>query len=93
MKKLFLLLIFFGYLSAEINWSDPNECKLPDHSIFVNKIISNMTLEQKVGQIIMPEINSITPEEAKIFFLGTILNGGGGYPCLLYTSPSPRDRG
>ena len=86
MKKLFLLLIFFGYLSAEINWSDPNECKLPDHSIFVNKIISNMTLEQKVGQIIMPEINSITPEEAKIFFLGTILNGGGGYPNQIKNS-------
>ena len=86
MKKLFFLLIFFGYLSAEINWSDPNECKLPDHSIFVNKIISNMTLEQKVGQIIMPEINSITPEEAKIFFLGTILNGGGGYPNQIKNS-------
>ena len=86
MKKLFFLLMFFGYLSAEINWSDPNECKLPDHSIFVNKIISNMTLEQKVGQIIMPEINSITPEEAKIFFLGTILNGGGGYPNQIKNS-------
>ena len=86
MKKLFFLLIFFGYLSAEINWSDPNECKLPDHSIFVNKIISNMTLEQKVGQIIMPEINSITPEEAKNFFLGTILNGGGGYPNQIKNS-------
>ena len=86
MKKLFFLLIFFGYLPAEINWSDPNECKLPDHSIFVNKIISNMTLEQKVGQIIMPEINSITPEEAKIFFLGTILNGGGGYPNQIKNS-------
>ena len=86
MKKLFFLLIFFGYLPAEINWSDPNECKLSDHSIFVNKIISNMTLEQKVGQIIMPEINSITPEEAKIFFLGTILNGGGGYPNQIKNS-------
>lgn len=86
MKKLFFLLIFFSYISAEINWSDPNECKLPDHSIFVNKIISNMTLEQKVGQIIMPEINSITPEEAKIFSLGTILNGGGGYPNQIKNS-------
>ena len=39
-----------------------------------------MTLEQKVCQIIMPEINSVTPEQAKIFHFGTILNGGGGFP-------------
>ena len=39
-----------------------------------------MTLEQKVGQIIMPEINSVTPEEAKKYYFGTILNGGGGFP-------------
>ena len=39
-----------------------------------------MTLEQKVGHIIMPEINSVTPEEVKKFQFGTILNGGGGFP-------------
>ena len=39
-----------------------------------------MTLEQKVGQIIMPEINSITPDDAKKYHFGTILNGGGGFP-------------
>ena len=39
-----------------------------------------MTLEQKVGQIIMPEINSISPAQVKKFQLGTILNGGGGFP-------------
>ena len=39
-----------------------------------------MTLEQKVGQIIMPEINSITADEVKKFYIGTILNGGGGFP-------------
>ena len=39
-----------------------------------------MTLEQKIGQIIMPEINSITADEVKKFYIGTILNGGGGFP-------------
>ena len=39
-----------------------------------------MSLEQKVGQIIMPEINSVTPDDAKKYFFGTILNGGGGFP-------------
>ena len=39
-----------------------------------------MTLEQKVGHVIMPEINSVTPEEVKKYQFGTILNGGGGFP-------------
>ena len=43
-------------------------------------MISKMSLEQKIGQIIMPEINSITIEQVKKFHLGTILNGGGGFP-------------
>jgi beta-glucosidase len=33
-----------------------------------------MTLEQKVGQIIMPDIDEVTPAEAKAYQLGTFLN-------------------
>ena len=80
MKKLFLLIVFCSFLSAEIDWSDSNDCELPNHSNFVNEMISKMSLEQKIGQIIMPEINSITIEQVKKFHLGTILNGGGGFP-------------
>ena len=54
MKKLFLLIVFCSFLSAEIDWSDSNDCELPNHSNFVNKMISKMSLEQKIGQIIMP---------------------------------------
>jgi len=39
-----------------------------------------MTLEQKVGQIIMPDIDEVTPAEAKAYQLGTFLNGGGKFP-------------
>ena len=39
-----------------------------------------MTLEQKVGQIIMPDLDEVTPEEAKRYHLGTFLNGGGKFP-------------
>ena len=80
MKKLFFLAFFCALTSAEVNWSDDNECVLPDNSIFINNIINKMTLEQKVGQIIMPEINNITPQDAKKYHFGTILNGGGGFP-------------
>ena len=80
MKKLFVLIIFSSYISAQVDWSNPNACKLPNQSDLTNRILNNMTLEQKVGHIIMPEINSVTPEEVKKFQFGTILNGGGGFP-------------
>ena len=81
MKKLLIIFIIFNtHISSSIDWSDPNKCKLPDHSEFINSLVSQMTLEQKVGQIIMPEINSVTPDQAKKYHFGTILNGGGGFP-------------
>ena len=80
MKKFFVLIIFSSFISAQVDWSNTNKCKLPTQSDLTIKILNNMTLEQKVGQIIMPEINSITPEEAKKYYFGTILNGGGGFP-------------
>ena len=80
MKKLFVLIIFSSYISAQVDWSNPNACKLPNQSDLTKRILNNMTLEQKVGHVIMPEINSVTPEEAKKYQFGTILNGGGGFP-------------
>ncbi len=80
MKKLILLFLFNSSLTAQVDWSDPNKCELPDDSEFIKTLVSQMTLEQKVGQIIMPEINSITPDDAKKYHFGTILNGGGGFP-------------
>ena len=86
MKKLILLFIFNSFLYAEIDWSDPNECKLQNNLEFSKAILKKMTLEQKVGQVIMPEINSVTPSQAKKFHLGTILNGGGGFPNQIKNS-------
>ena len=81
MKNLLIFFVIFNtYISSSVDWSDPNQCKLSDHSEFISQIVNEMTLEQKVGQIIMPEINSVTPEEAKRYHFGTILNGGGGFP-------------
>ena len=80
MKKLFVLIIFSSCVSAQVDWSNPNACKLPNQSDLTNRILNNMTLEQKVGHVIMPEINSVTPEEVKKYQFGTILNGGGGFP-------------
>ncbi|MGR5220715.1 glycoside hydrolase family 3 N-terminal domain-containing protein [Vibrio parahaemolyticus] len=47
---------------------------------FVANIVSQMTLEEKVGQMIQPDLREVTPEEAKEYKLGSLLNGGGGWP-------------
>ena len=43
-------------------------------------IVANMTLEQKVGQMIQTEIGSITLQEITDFGIGSVLNGGGSHP-------------
>ena len=46
----------------------------------VTELMASMTVEDKVGQIIQAEINNVTPEEVKKYRLGSVLNGGGGWP-------------
>jgi len=43
-------------------------------------IVAGMTLEQKVGQMTQPDIRSISPEEVRKHYIGSVLNGGGGWP-------------
>ncbi|QYF94706.1 glycoside hydrolase family 3 C-terminal domain-containing protein [Massilia sp. PAMC28688] len=46
----------------------------------VAKIVRSMTLAQKVGQITQPEIKTITPDQVREFYIGSVLNGGGSWP-------------
>lgn len=46
----------------------------------VANIVSGMTLAQKIGQMTQPEIKSVTPEEVKQYYIGSVLNGGGSWP-------------
>ena len=43
-------------------------------------ILAKMTLEEKVGQMIQPSLDQVTPAEAKQYKLGSLLNGGGSWP-------------
>ncbi|UOV04742.1 exo 1,3/1,4-beta-D-glucan glucohydrolase [Pseudoxanthomonas mexicana] len=47
----------------------------------VAEILASMTLEQKIGQMVQPEIKSITPEEVRQYYIGSVLNGGGSWPA------------
>lgn len=46
----------------------------------VNAILARMTVEEKVGQILQPEITNITPDEVREYNIGAVLNGGNGRP-------------
>lgn len=46
----------------------------------IDALIAKMTLEQKVGQTIQPEIRSISLADIKKYHIGSILNGGGAFP-------------
>ncbi|RZI97992.1 MAG: glycoside hydrolase family 3 protein, partial [Rubrivivax sp.] len=46
----------------------------------VEAALKGLTLRQKIGQITQPEIRAITPEQVREYAIGTILNGGGGWP-------------
>jgi beta-glucosidase len=46
----------------------------------IERYLSEMTLEQKVGQLIQADIGSITPDDLRHFPLGSILNGGSSSP-------------
>jgi beta-glucosidase len=43
-------------------------------------LLDQMTLEEKVGQIIQADISAITPDEVREYNLGSVLNGGNSAP-------------
>lgn len=47
---------------------------------FVTDLLTRMSLEEKVGQVIQAELNSVTPDDIRRYHLGSVLNGGGSTP-------------
>ncbi|URQ72762.1 glycoside hydrolase family 3 protein [SAR86 cluster bacterium] len=77
-------ILYIGLLFICINvdaniWTRDNSCSYPNFPI-VDTLIDNMTIEQKVGQIIQPDLGSITLEEIQENQLGFVLNGGDTAP-------------
>jgi beta-glucosidase len=46
----------------------------------ISAILNSMTLLQKVGQMTQPEIRSVTPDQVRQHYIGSVLNGGGTWP-------------
>ena len=46
----------------------------------ISELLSRMSVEEKVGQIIQADINTVTPEKVRELHLGSVLNGGNSAP-------------
>jgi beta-glucosidase len=64
------------------DWPATHSAIAPDAALEarVAAILKGMTLAQKVGQMTQAEIKSVTPDDVRRYYLGSILNGGGSWP-------------
>ena len=84
MKK-FLFVILFSQvyvLMAEVDWSQKNSCEYKNfnNADLIEQLVSGMTIEEKVGQVIQGDLDFISPEDVKKYKIGSVLNGGNTSP-------------
>ncbi|MBP1965505.1 glycoside hydrolase family 3 N-terminal domain-containing protein [Paenibacillus aceris] len=60
-------------LAAYWNSSKPVEERVAD-------LLSRMSLDEKVGQMVQAERASVTPDDVQKYYLGSVLSGGGSFP-------------
>ncbi len=53
---------------------------LTDMETYVFNLMQNMTIEEKIGQMIQAERQYVSPTDIKNYNLGSVLNGGGSIP-------------
>ena len=46
----------------------------------IDAMLARMSVEEKVGQTLQPEMKSITPEDVRRYHIGSVENGGGSVP-------------
>lgn len=61
---------------------DADEAQIAD-------LLSRMSVERKVAQLIMPDISAITPADVEKYRFGTVLNGGNSGPNNNDLAPAP----
>ena len=77
-RSIAIVLVFLACCVSQIAWA---ESAFTDNiETQVASILKDMTLEQKVGQMVQGEIKEVTPEDVTRYHLGSILNGGGSFP-------------
>ena len=61
---------------------------VPEQEMRVSRLLAKMSVEEKVAQIIQPDIGSITPEDVRKYKFGSVLNGGNSSPYGNETGPA-----
>ena len=78
-----ILLVSFGIFAC-VNETDDEALCLPsiakDKEQFIDYLLANLTLEEKIGQMLQAEEKYITPLEVTEYGIGSILSGGGSHP-------------
>lgn len=74
-----------GSVEPDDSWWRPLDVQLPvpDPDGLENTIaseVASLSLEEKVGQMVMVDIRHVTPAEISQYNLGAVLNGGGAWP-------------
>jgi beta-glucosidase len=71
-----------GHVESATTWPSPTWPLPADPAIEkrVRDLLSAMTLEEKVGQVIQGDISTVTPDDVRQYHLGSVLNGGGSAP-------------
>src|SRR2546430_3970379 len=46
----------------------------------IHDLLRQLTLEQKVAQMVQADIRYVTPEDERKYRLGSVFNGGGAFP-------------
>src|SRR2546421_6376594 len=70
--------------TAAQTWPRAASNTLPDAALEsrVHAIVAGMSLEQKIGQMTQADIRSVTPDDVRKYYIGSILNGGGAWPAM-----------
>lgn len=73
---------FLGLLEA-VNQQTNAEITHPENGVLglsPRAILSRLSTEQKVGQLIQAEISGVSLDDIRRYGIGSVLNGGGSYP-------------
>jgi beta-glucosidase len=79
-KKNTLSLVIFSLSLLQLQSCTDDQVGTDSIEPRVKEILSSMTLEQKVGQMIQGEIRYMSPQDVKDYSIGSVLNGGGAFP-------------
>lgn len=71
-----------GVVSTNVEWPAISSVVKKDPAVEarIDELMAKMTLEEKMGQLIQPEIKFLTPADVTQYHVGSVLNGGGSTP-------------